>query len=152
MALFHHRSGSDGEFVTTLHIRQGAHAAGLDWTLRDRWAREILIFRSTEGVVRDDVDPTTDHRQRVVYQGRGLDARVDDNLGDNVAYYYPDDIHYYYSVFAMGDDGDWYLQLTATAVPRSLNFWRRPGGHSDDQRLERPEFKRDRRRKVQARA
>ena len=32
MALFHHRGGSDGEFVTSLRIRQGDHAAGLDWT------------------------------------------------------------------------------------------------------------------------
>ena len=92
MALFLHHAGSDGELVTSFHIRQGDRAAGLEWTLRDGSEREILVFQSTDGVVGDGVDPTIDHRQRVVYQGSGLAARVDDDLSDDVAYSYRDDI------------------------------------------------------------
>ena len=132
MAEFHHHCGGDGQFVTSFRIRQGDRAAGLEWTLRDGWTGEILIFRSTEGIVGDGVDPTLDHRQRVVYQGTGRDARVDDDLSHNIAYRYRDDIRYFYSVFARNDDGDWTLQLTATAAPRSLNFWQQPDGHTDD--------------------
>ena len=133
MALFLHHAGSDGELVTSFHIRQGDRAAGLEWTLRDGSEREILVFQSTEGVVGDGVDPTIDHRQRVVYQGSGLAARVDDDLSDDVAYSYRDDIRYHYSVFARGDDGDWYLQLAATVAPRSVRSWQCRGRQGDDE-------------------
>ena len=135
MALFHHHAGSDGELVTSFHIRQGDRAAGLDWTLRDGSGREILVFQSTHGVVGDGVDPTIDHRQRVVYQGSGLAARVDDDLSDDIAYSYCDDMRYHYSVFARGDDGDWYLQLAATVAPRSVRSWQCKGRQSDDENL-----------------
>lgn len=116
MAEFHHHCGGGGVFVTSFRIRQGDRAAGLEWTLRDGWAREILIFRSTQGIVGDGVDPTLDHRQRVVYQGTGRDARVDDDLSHDIAYHYRDDIRYYYSVFAPSRGAD--LETAPRAVSK----------------------------------
>jgi len=127
VTLFHHCRGRDNEYLSRFSIRQGQSAAGLDWKARGGQAREIRVFFSTRSVVADGVDPTTDHHQRLVYQGSGPKARVgDDRGGSGIAYYYPDDILYHYSVFARGDDGDWHLQLTATAEPRSVAFWESP--------------------------
>jgi hypothetical protein len=127
VTLFHHYGGRDGECLSRFSIRQGQSAAGLDWKPRDGQAREIRVFFSTQGVVADGVDPTTDRRQRLVYQGSGPNARVgDDRDRGDIAYYYPDDILYHYSVFVRGDDGGWHLQLTATTEPRSVALWEEP--------------------------
>lgn len=132
MTLFQHRGGRDGEYLARFSIRQGQNAAGLTWEPRDGQAREIRVFFSTQGVVADGVDPTADRRQQLVYQGSGQSARLgDDRRSGDVAYYYPDGIVYHYSIFARGDDGDWHLQLTATAKPRSVSAWECPDGHRD---------------------
>jgi hypothetical protein len=133
VTLFHHHGGREGEYLAGFSIRQGQSAAGLAWKPRDGQAREIRVFCSTQGVVADGVDPTADRRQRLVYQGSALSARLgNDHRGDDVAYYYPDDIVYHYSIFVRGDDGDWHLQLTAAAKPRSVGFWECPGRQRDD--------------------
>jgi hypothetical protein len=127
MTLFHHHGGIDSQYITQFHIRQGDRAAGLSWRLRDRQPREVLIFQSARGFVDDDVDPTGDGRQQLVYQGTDLNARLSDtDLADDLAYYYSDDFTNYYSVFVRGDDGNLHLQLIAIATPRSVGSWQRP--------------------------
>ncbi len=134
MALWHRHGGTDTEYIMRFQIRQGDRSAGLSWEMRDGRAREVLVFQSMQGFVEDDGDPTGDYRQRIVYRGSDLHVRLNDaGPGDDIAYYYPDDIVYYYSVFARGVDGNWYLQLTEKASPRSLRYWQRPdseGGES----------------------
>ena len=125
MILFHHHGGSESGYITQFQIRQGDRSASLSWELRDRRPREILVFESIHGFVEDDADPTADHGQRLVYQGSDLHARLTGaGASDNdVGYRYPDDIVYYYSVFARGDDGNPHLQLIVTAAPRSVGCW-----------------------------
>ncbi len=88
------------------------------------------MFRSTQGFVEEDVDPQGDERQRPVYQGSDLHVRLTDRSLTN-------DIAYYYSVFARGDDGDWHLQLTDTVAPRSESHWQRAGFAGDGESLQR---------------
>ena len=127
MTSFHHDAGIDTQYITRFQIRQGDRSAGLSWEVRDGHHREVLVFQSMQGFVEDGNDPTGDYRQRLVYQGGDLQARLADaDSSADVAYYYPDEIAYYYSVFARGDGGDWYLQLTVKAAPRSVGFWQRP--------------------------
>ena len=126
MTVFHRQSGIDSEYVTGFQIRQGDRSANLAWGLRDSEPREVLVFRSTQGFVEDGVDPAGDYRQRLVYQGNDLHARLTDASLAN-------DIAYYYSVFAKGDGGDWHLQLTETVAPRSESHWTRPGFSDDDE-------------------
>ena len=129
MTLFHHVAGADTQYIAQFHTRQGDRAAGLSWEMRDGRPREVLVFQSTRGVVEDGVEPTADEGQWLVYQGTETHARLTDSIGsDDVVYYYPDSIAYYYSVFARGDDGHWYLQLTERAKPRSVGHWYRPDG------------------------
>jgi hypothetical protein len=128
MTLFHHHGGFDSQYIAQFQIRQGDRSAGLSWKLRDSRPREVLIFQSTLGFVEDDVDPISDDRQRLVYRGTELNARLTDAvLTDDIAYYYPDDMSTYYSVFARGDDGNVHLQLVAQAMPRSVGSWECPG-------------------------
>ena len=35
-----------------------------------------MVFRSTQGFVEDEVEPTSDERQRLVYQGSDLHAKM----------------------------------------------------------------------------
>jgi hypothetical protein len=124
---FHQRGGTDGHYVNRFEIRQGDRSAGLSWEMRDGQPREVLVFQSMQAFVEDDHDPTDDYRQRLVYQGSELHARLTDaDPSGDIAYHYPDDIAYYYSVFAKGDEGDWHLQLTEKAEPRSVRYWQRP--------------------------
>ena len=134
MTLFRHHGGTDSTYISQFHIRQGDRAAGLSWSLVDGPPREVLVFQSTQGFVEDVADPRADDRQQLVYQGTELHARLTDaGLSDDVAYHYPDDIAYYYSVFARGDDGAMHLQLVARATPRSVGSWTSPGREGDDQ-------------------
>lgn len=127
MTLFNHHGGTDTQYITRFQIRQGDRSAGLSWEMRDGQRREVLVYQSMQGFVDDDHDPTDDYRQRLVYQGSDLHTRLNDaGPSDDIAYYYPDDIAYYYSVFARGVDGDWYLQLTEKAAPRSVGSWQCP--------------------------
>ncbi len=130
MSVFHHHSGIDTQYITHFHVRQGDRSAGLAWDLRDKKPREVLVFRSTQGFVEEDVDPQGDERQRPVYQGSDLHVRLTDRSLTN-------DIAYYYSVFARGDDGDWHLQLTDTVAPRSESHWQRAGFAGDGESLQR---------------
>ena len=101
--------------------------------MRDRQPREVLVLQSTQGFVADGVDPTADDRQRLVYRGTEPHARLTDgSVNNDVAYYYPDDFSYYYSVFARGDDGNLHLQLTVRAAPRSVGSWQRPDSDSEE--------------------
>lgn len=134
MTLSYHHGGTDSRYITQFDIRQGDRAAGFSWELRDGQPREVLVFQSTQGFVEDDVDPVSDDRQRLVYQGSELHARLSDaDLSDDLAYYYPDDFSYYYSVFARGDDGNLHLQLTVRATPRSVGSWQGPSCEGDDE-------------------
>ena len=132
MSLFHHRSGIDSEHVVHFHVSHGDHAAGLAWDLRDETPREIAVFRSTQGFVEEGVDPTGDDRQTLVYRGSDRHVKLTDQDLTN-------DIAYYYSVFAAGDDGAWHLQLTDTVAPGgSASHWHRAGcGDRDDVSLQR---------------
>jgi hypothetical protein len=125
---FNHHDGSGAEYITQFHIRQGDCSASLAWDVRDARPREVLILRSTQGFVEDGVDPTGDDHQRLVYQGTDLYARlIDAGSTRDLSYRYSNDIAYYYSVFVRGDDGNWHLQLTKTAAPRSVSHWLGPG-------------------------
>lgn len=127
MTQFHHHAEPDTRYIAGFHVRQGDRAAGISWEMRDGRPREVLVFQSTRGVVEVGVEPTVDDRQSLVYQGTDSQATLTDSSGsDDIAYRYPDSIVYYYSVFARGDDGHWYLQLTEAAKPRSVGHWRRP--------------------------
>ena len=79
--------------------------------------------------------PSADDRQRLVYPGHRAARQTDATAGfsNDIAYYYPDDFSYYYSVFARGDDGNLHLQLTVRAAPRSVGSWQRPGCEGDDE-------------------
>ncbi len=129
MSLFHHQSGIESQYITHFHVKQGDRLAGFAWDLRDDTPREVLVFRSTQGFVEEGVDPTGDERQRLVYQGSDLHAKLSDAGLTN-------DIAYYYSVFARGDDGHWHLQLTDTVAPKSESHWRRPGYDGDGDSLQ----------------
>jgi hypothetical protein len=127
VTLFNHHGGTDTQYITRFQIRQGDRSASFSWETRDGQPREVLVFQSTQGFIEDGVDPAGDYRQQLVYQGSDLHARLTDaDPSGDVAYYYSDDIAYYYSVFAKGDDGDWCLQLTGKAAPRSVGCWQRP--------------------------
>jgi hypothetical protein len=144
VTLFHHHGGTDGQYICRLQIRQGDRSAGLSWEMRDGQPREVLVFQSMQGFVENDGDPTGDFRQRLVYQGSDLHVRLGDvDPSGDVAYYYPDDIAYYYSVFAKGDDGDWHLQLTKKAAPRSVGCWLCADSESDGKPSETGEAKID---------
>jgi hypothetical protein len=145
VTLFHHHGGTDSQYINRFQIRQGDRSAGLSWEMRDGQPREVLVFQSMQGFVENDDDPTGDFRQRLVYQGSDLHVRLNDaDPSGDVAYYYPDDIAYYYTVFAKGDDGDWHLQLTVTAAPRSVGYWQRPGSEGDGKPSETGDAKIDR--------
>jgi len=130
VTLFHHHSGIDSEYITHFHITHGDHAAGLAWDLRDRRPREVMVFRSTQGFVEDGVEPTGDYRQTLVYKGADGHVKLTDASLTN-------DIAYYYSVFAAGDDGEWHLQLTDTVAPKSSSHWKRAGCVDDGESLQR---------------
>jgi len=120
VTLFHHHSGIESQYITHFHAGHGDHAAGLAWDLRDGQAREVMVFRSAQGFVDEGVDPIADDRQTLVYRGTDKHVKLtDQNLGNDVAYYY--------SVFAAGDDGAWHLQLTDTVAPKSSSHWRQTG-------------------------
>jgi hypothetical protein len=128
MGLFHHHAGIESEYITHFHIAHGDREAGLAWDLRDGDTREIAVFRSAQGFVEEGVDPMTDGRQTLVYQGADRHVRlVDQHLENGIAYYY--------TVFARGDDGDWHLQLTDTVAPEGSSHWKRAGyeGESESQ-------------------
>ena len=120
MTLFHHHSGTESEYIPHFRVSQGDQAAGLAWDLRDDRPRDVLVFRSRLGFVEEGVDPTADDRQTLVYQGADRHVKLTDQHLIN-------DIAYYYSVFAAGDDGAWHLQLTDTVAPQSSSHWRRAG-------------------------
>ena len=128
MTPFHHHGGIDTQYISRFQIRQGDRSAGLSWEMRDGdgQPREVLVFQSMQRFVENDGDPTGDFRQRLVYQGNDLHIRLSDaDPSGDIAYYYPDDISYYYSVFAKGDDGDWICSYKK-AAPRSVGYWQRP--------------------------
>jgi hypothetical protein len=89
-----------------------------------------MVFRSTQGFVEDEVEPTSDERQRLVYQGSDLHAKM---TGDSLT----NDIAYDYSVFARGEDGNWHLQLTDAVAPRSESHWQLAGYAGDGASLQR---------------
>ncbi len=130
MNLFHHDGGIESQYITHFHARQGDRTAGLAWDLRDKQAREVIVFRSTQGFVDEALDPTADDRQTVVYQGTDTHVKLTEtNLTNDVAYYF--------SVFAKGDDGHWQLQLTDTVAPNGESHWNHPGHDGDGDSLQR---------------
>jgi len=129
MGLFRHDHGIESQYITHFHASHGDHAAGLAWNLRDDRPREVLVFRSAQGFVREDVDPTVDEDQTLVY--RGSDRHVgftDGGLTNDVAYYY--------SVFARADDGSWHLQLTDTVAPHGSHHWHGEGYDDQAERMQ----------------
>jgi hypothetical protein len=145
VTLFHNHAGADAHYIAQFAIRQGDRSAGLSWEMRDGQRREVLVFQSMQGFVDGGHDPTGDYRQRLVYQGSEPHARLNDaGESNDIAYHYPDDIAYYYSVFARGVDGDWYLQLTEKAAPRSVGCWQYPDSEGDGKPSETGDAKIDR--------
>jgi len=130
MSLFHHHPGIESQYLTHFHVKQGNHTAGLAWDLRDAQPREVTVFRSTQEFVQEDVDPTTDHRQKVVYQGADTHVKLTETDLTN-------DVVYYFSLFAKGDDGHWHLQLTDTVAPNGESHWNSPGHDGDGDSLQR---------------
>jgi hypothetical protein len=124
MGLFHHQTGIESEYITHFHISHGDHAVGLAWNMRDGAPREVMVFRSTQGFAEEGVEPTGDYRQTLVYSGSAGHVKLNDTSLVN-------DIAYYYTVFARGDDGEWHLQLTDTVSPGGASHWRR-AGYDDD--------------------
>jgi len=122
--LFHHHSGVESQYITHFHVGHGDRAAGLAWDLRDGQAREVMVFRSAQGFVEEGTDPTADDSQTLVYRGTDRHARLTDEGLTN-------DVAYYYSVFAAGDDGAWHLQLTDTVAPKGSSHWQREGSIDD---------------------
>jgi hypothetical protein len=130
MSLFHHHGGIDSEYITHFHVSHGDQSAGLAWNLRDGEPREVMVFRSAQGFVEEGVEPTGDDRQALVYRGSDTHVKLTDtSLVNNVAYYY--------SVFAAGDDGGWHLQLTDTVAPQASSHWKRAGCEDDSENLQR---------------
>ena len=126
MGLFHHHSGIESEYITHFRVDHGNREADLTWDLRDQHGRDVVVFRSEQGFVAEGTDPTADDRQTLVYQGRERHVRLSDEHLTN-------DVAYYYSIFARGDDGDWHLQLTDTVAPHGAGEWRRSGQADRDE-------------------
>ena len=123
---------SEDEYIVQFQIRQGDRSAGLSWEMCDGQAREVLILQSIQGFAPDGVDPTTNDRQRLVYQGTERRARLADDASTDITYRFCEGIVYYYSVFARNDTGGWSMQLTVTAAPRSVSLWQRQGREGEE--------------------
>ena len=97
--------------------------------MRDE-AREVLVLSSKQGFAEQDISPTGDLRQQVIFQGRALHFRLIDASQAR-------DVACCYAVFAKGDDGNWHLQLTETVEPTSESCWKRTSFDADGESLQR---------------
>lgn len=71
-----------------------------------------------------------DECQTLVYQRDKHHVRLSDEHLTN-------DVAYYYSVFAHGDEGDWHLQFPDTVAPHGASEWRRTGHEADRDEIQR---------------
>jgi hypothetical protein len=128
MTLFHHGQATESQYLTHLHAVHGDNFAALCWDLRGDADREVMVFRSKEGFADESVAPTSDPRQTLVY--KGLDRHsVETELQDETV---QDDVTYYYSLFALGDDGAWHEQLKIAITPGLPAHWHLEGEDADD--------------------
>jgi len=106
VTLFHHVAGADTQYITQFHTRQGDRAAASP----GRCATGDPARSSSPidaGVVETASNPPPT-RVSGSSTRHGNARQMTDSIGsDDVVYYYPDSIAYYYSVFARGDDGHW---------------------------------------------
>lgn len=117
------------QYLAHFQASRRERAVVLTWSLRDE-AREVLVLSSTQGFAEQDISPTGDLRQQVIFQGRALHFRlIDASQADDVACCY--------AVFAKGDDGNWHLQLTETVEPTSESRWKRTNYDADSESLQR---------------
>jgi hypothetical protein len=115
MAIFRHGKSSD--YLTHFHAAHGDGWAVLAWDVRGDERREVAVFRSLDAFADESADPTADARQTLVHQGVENHSHVQEaGLIDGV--------DYYYSVFAMGDDGDWHEQLKTKVKPKDDTHWK----------------------------
>jgi hypothetical protein len=106
VGLFHHDQSAEHECLGHLRLESGADWVGLIFEARDHQPHEVAVFRSEVGFPDGSLAPASDLRQTLVYRGTDMHSRVkDDGLAGGV--------HYFYSVFAGGLDGQWHLQLKA---------------------------------------
>jgi hypothetical protein len=111
LGLFHHDQSAGQQCLGHLHLESGEDWVGLTFEARDRRPHEVVVFRSEVGFPDASLDPAADARQTLVYRGTDLHSRVkDDGLAEGA--------HYFYSIFAAGEDGQWHLQLQAEVTLR----------------------------------
>lgn len=116
MELFHHDQAAEHQHLSHLHVESGDDWVGLTFEAHDHLPHEIAVFRSDSGFADGALDPTSDPRQRLVYQGIDLHSRIEDKgLADGVPYYY--------SVFVRGSDGHWHQQLKTDVTLHEGRHW-----------------------------
>jgi hypothetical protein len=127
VGLLHHASCIEGEYVTHFHAGHGNGWAVLAWDLRYAAPRDVMVLRSDQGFA-ERADLSADPRQTLVYHGVERHARVmDANLTNDIAYYY--------TVFSMGDHGDWQTEVRTTVAPQGEAHWKRTGVEEDGESL-----------------
>jgi hypothetical protein len=127
MGIFRH--GKSSEYLTHFHASHGDGWAVLAWDIRDGEPREVIVFRSKDAFADESALPTDDPRQKLVYQGADNTSKVQDTG-------LIDDIDYYYSIFVMGDDGDWHEELKTIVKPKDDTHWKAHNTNADSQSLE----------------
>ncbi len=126
MGLVHHAGRVEGEYVTHFHAGHGNGWAVLAWDLRHTAPRDVMVLRSDQGFA-ETADPG-DPRQTLVYRGVERHAKVMDAELTN-------DTAYYYTVFTMGDRGDWRTEVRTTVAPKGQAHWKRAGVEEDGESL-----------------
>lgn len=128
MTLFRHGQATDSQYLTHLHAVHGHDFLALCWDLRGEADREVLVFRSRQGFADEAITPWTDPRQTLVYRGRDKSS-VETELQDETV---RDDMTYFYSLFALGDDGAWHEQLKIAVTPGLPTHWHLEREDADD--------------------
>jgi hypothetical protein len=124
MTIFEHKSPADRQYLAHFHADPGEGHVVLTWETRDGLPREAMVFRSREAFAQAGIDPRSDPRQTLVYQGTDRHGKVDDAAEDGP--------HCFYSVFARGDDGIWHIQLKTVASAEGRVRWHWPWQHEFD--------------------
>lgn len=125
MAVFNHKSPVDRQYLTHFRADHGDGRVVLAWETRDGLPRELMVFRSREAFAQEGIDPRSDARQTLIYRGTDRHSKVQDAALE-------DGVHYFYSVFVLGNDSVWHLQLTTVATPGGHASWQWPWQHEFD--------------------
>lgn len=124
MGLFHHDQTAERQYLTHVHVEHGDGSVILSFASRDHLPHEIAVFRSVDSFAEESIEPASDPRQKLIYQGSELHSQIaDEQLADGTSYFY--------SIFARGEDGGWHLQLKTIATAKAGVHWQWLGADRD---------------------